>query len=67
MIRKAKVEDGDRIAGIEVESSRYAYKDILSEDFLYRDLTVESRTPVHKYWISELLKRRLATFGQHLK
>ena len=27
MIRKAKVEDGDRIAGIEVESSRYAYKD----------------------------------------
>lgn len=53
MIRKAKVEDGDRIAGIEVESSRYAYKDILSEDFLYRDLTVESRTPVHKYWISE--------------
>ena len=53
MIRKATVEDGDRIAGIEVASSRYAYKDILSEDFLYRDLTVESRAPVHKYWISE--------------
>ncbi len=53
MIREATVNDSERIAEIEVESSRFAYKSILSEDYLNNDLSVEKRTPVYNYWISE--------------
>ena len=53
MIREATVNDAERIAGIEVRSSQYAYKDILSDECLYRDLSVENRIPVHKRWITE--------------
>ena len=53
MIREASVNDSARIAEIEVLSSRYAYKDILPEECLYRDLSVEGRIPVHKGWIEQ--------------
>lgn len=53
MIREAVLNDSAGIAGIEVGSSRYAYKNILSEECLYKDLSVESRVPVHRRWISE--------------
>jgi len=53
MIREAKVNDSARIAEIEVASSRYAYKNILSEESLYKDLSVEKRIPVHSGWITE--------------
>ncbi len=37
MIRKAALDDSSRIAEINVTSSRYAYKSIVSEKFLYED------------------------------
>lgn len=53
MIREAAVEDAARIAEIEVNSSRYAYKDIVSDECLYKDLSVENRISVYEYWISQ--------------
>ena len=53
MIREATIDDSARIAEIDVISSRYAYKNILSDECLYNDLTVEHRIPVHKKWIAE--------------
>lgn len=53
MIREAKVSDSARIAEIEVESSRYAYKGIVPDDCLYKEMSAESRTPVYEYWIGE--------------
>ena len=52
MIREATVNDSARIAEIDVISSRYAYKDILSDECL-KDLSVENRVPVYTRWISE--------------
>ena len=53
MIREAVINDAARIAEIEVFSSRYAYKNIVSDECLYRDLSVETRIPVYKKWITE--------------
>ena len=53
MIREAAIKDSARIAEIDVISSRYAYKGIVSDDCLYKDLSVENRIPVHQRWISE--------------
>lgn len=53
MIREATVNDSARIAEIEVAGSRYAYKNIVSDECLYRDLSVENRIPVHQRWIAE--------------
>ena len=53
MIRKATIDDSARIAEIEVFSSRFAYKDIVSDECLYGDLSVESRVPVYRRWIAE--------------
>ena len=53
MIREAKEEDAARIAEIEVNSSRYAYKNIVSDECLFKDLSVESRVSVYEYWISQ--------------
>ena len=53
MIREARVEDAARIAEIEVNSSRYAYKNIVSDECLFKDLSVESRVSVYEYWISQ--------------
>ena len=53
MIREATINDSARIAEIDVISSRYAYRNIVPDECLYTDLTVENRIPVHKRWISE--------------
>ena len=53
MIREATIDDAARIAEIDVISSRYAYKGVVSDECLYKDLTVENRVPVHKRWIAE--------------
>ena len=53
MIREAVVEDARRIAEIEVEGSRFAYKNIVPEESLYNDFTVENRTPNCERWISQ--------------
>ena len=53
MIREANVNDSTRIAEIEVTSSRYAYKNIVPDKYLFEDLTVENRVSVYQYWISE--------------
>lgn len=53
MIREATIDDTPRIAEIDVISSRYAYQNILPDECLYRDLSVENRIPVYKRWISE--------------
>ena len=53
MIREAQINDAARIAQIDVESSRFAYKCILTEECLYNELTVEARIPVYERWISE--------------
>ena len=53
MIREANINDAAVIAGIEVAGSRYAYKNIVSDDNLYKDLSAESRIPVYKSWIAE--------------
>lgn len=52
MIREAQISDAKRIAQIDVSSSRFAYKCILTEECL-NELTVESRIPVYERWISE--------------
>ena len=53
MIREANIEDIARVAEIEVLSNRYAYKNILSDDYLFNDLSVENRIPVFTRWITE--------------
>ena len=53
MIREAAMEDSARIAEIDVFSSRYAYRNIVPENCLYQDLTVENRIPVYRKWITE--------------
>jgi ribosomal protein S18 acetylase RimI-like enzyme len=53
MIREAGINDAERTAEIEVISNRYAYRNILSDDYLDNDLSVENRCPVHKRWIDE--------------
>ena len=53
MIREATADDSVRIADIEVAGSRFAYKNIVPEECLYRDLSVENRIPVYQRWISE--------------
>ena len=53
MIREATISDTARIAGIEVDSSRYAYRGIVPDECLYRDLSVEKRIPVYRGWITE--------------
>ena len=53
MIRKAGIEDAARIAEIDVTSSRFAYRDILPEEILYHELSVENRVPVYTRWITE--------------
>ncbi|MBR4489739.1 GNAT family N-acetyltransferase [bacterium] len=53
MIREAAILDAPRIAEIEVLSSRYAYKNIVSDECLYIDLSVENRISVQKRWITE--------------
>jgi GNAT superfamily N-acetyltransferase len=53
MIRKATINDSARIAEIDVISSRYAYKSIVSEKCLLEDLSVEKRIPVYENWISK--------------
>ena len=53
MIREATINDSARIAEIDVISSRYAYNKIVSDECLYRDLSVENRIPVHRKWITE--------------
>lgn len=53
MIRKANEADAIRIAEIDVTSERFAYKDIVSEEKLFKEFTVENRTPVVKNWIEE--------------
>ena len=53
MIREAAVSDAERIAEIEVLSSRYAYKNIVSDECLYQNLSVENRIPVYTRWITE--------------
>lgn len=53
MIREATVNDARRIAEIEVESSRYAYKNIVADEHLYQNLSVEGRIPVYERWLSE--------------
>ena len=52
MIREATINDSVRTAEIDAVSSRYAYKNILSDECL-KDLSVENRIPVHRRWITE--------------
>ena len=61
MIREAKLSDAARIAEIEVMSCRYAYKDIVPYDCLFKDMTVEGRTLSVERWINEKL------FGIYVK
>ena len=53
MIREATLNDSARIAEIDVFSSRYAYKNVVSDECLYKGLSVENRIPVCKKWITE--------------
>ncbi len=53
MIREANINDAARIAEIEVMSSRYAYKNVVSDVSLYKDLSVENRIAAISRWISE--------------
>ena len=53
MIREATIYDAARTAEIEVISCRFAYKHILSDEYLTQELSVESRVPVHTRWIRE--------------
>jgi hypothetical protein len=50
MIREATIKEAVRIAEIDVISSRYAYKDIISDECLNNDLSVERRLPAVERW-----------------
>ena len=52
MIREATINDSARTAEIDAVSSRFAYKNILSDECL-KELSVENRIPVHRRWITE--------------
>lgn len=52
MIREANINDARRIAEIEVESSKFAYKDILSPEII-SEYSVEPRIPVYERWMNE--------------
>jgi ribosomal protein S18 acetylase RimI-like enzyme len=52
MIRKATIKDVSRIAEIEISSCRYAYKNIITEEILFRDTVVLDRINVIQNWIS---------------
>ncbi len=52
MIREATINDSARTAEIDAVSSRFAYKNILSDECL-KELSVENRIPVHSRWIAE--------------
>ena len=52
MIREATIRDSARIAMIDAVSSRYAYRELLSDECL-KELTVEKRIPVYERWITE--------------
>jgi len=51
MIRLATIKDASRIAEINVSGWRFAYKDIVSEEILYRETLVENRIQDVKNWI----------------
>jgi len=53
MIRKASLSDLSRIAEINVASWRFAYKEIVSEEILYKDFLVEDRIKVVKKWMAD--------------
>ena len=53
MIREATIGDAARIAEIDVNSCRYAYKGIVSDDCLFKDLSVESRILSVERWLRE--------------
>ena len=53
MIREATTGDAARIAEIDVMSCRYAYNGIVSDDCLFKDLSVESRIPSVERWLKE--------------
>ena len=53
MIREAAITDSGRTAEIDVISSRYAYKNIVPDECLYKDMLIENRIPVHQRWINE--------------
>ncbi|MBP5442334.1 MAG: GNAT family N-acetyltransferase [Treponema sp.] len=53
MIRQATISDASRIAEIDVAAERFAYKDFLQEELLYKNLQVEDRINRVKKWISE--------------
>ena len=53
MIREATIHDAARVAEIDVISSRFAYRNIVPDECLYQDLTVENRIPVYRRWITE--------------
>ena len=55
MIREATIKDAVRIAEIDVISSRYAYKDIISDECLNNDLSFERRLPAVERWFNEKL------------
>ncbi len=55
MIRKATISDASRIAEIDVAAERFAYKDFLPEEALYKSLRVEDRISRVKKWMSEKL------------
>ena len=52
MIREATVNDSARIAEIEVAGSRFAYRNILSDECL-DGMSAENRIPVYNDWIEQ--------------
>lgn len=57
MIRQAKIEDAGRIAEINVAGWRYACKDFVSEEILYREFLVENSIKSYKKMIEEKWKK----------
>jgi Acetyltransferases len=53
MIRKATLADIPRIAEIETAGCRFAYKDIVSDEILFRDTLVLERIPIISFWIHD--------------
>jgi len=53
MIRLANISDVNRIAEIDVYSSRFAYHDIVAEEILFKETLVRDRIMNFEKWIQE--------------
>jgi ribosomal protein S18 acetylase RimI-like enzyme len=62
MIRQANIKDAQRLAEIQVFAWRYAYKDFISIEYLFKELTVKDREKIFNENLSQNNDNNVRTF-----